>query len=65
MRRSRPDTPNILLGAAFAGLAFALYLSYIEAYVLNTWCILCLVSLALIAVISLLAVAVKLRSARA
>lgn len=63
--RSRPDTPNWLLGAAFAGLAFALYLTYIEAYVLTTWCILCLISLALIASISLLAVAVKVRSARA
>jgi vitamin-K-epoxide reductase (warfarin-sensitive) len=65
LRRSRPDTPNLLLGAAFAGLTFALYLTYIEAHVLTTWCILCLISLALIASISLLAVAVKLRSARA
>lgn len=64
-RRSHPDTPNWLLGAAFGGLAFALYLTYIEAYVLTTWCILCLISLALIAAISLLAVAVKVRSARA
>jgi vitamin-K-epoxide reductase (warfarin-sensitive) len=63
--RSRPDTPNLLLGAAIAGLAFALYLTYIEAHVLTTWCILCLISLALIAIISLLAVAVKLRSAKA
>jgi len=64
-RRSRPDTPNWLLGATFAGLAFALYLTYIEAYVLTTWCILCLISLALIAAISLLSLAVKLRSAKA
>jgi vitamin-K-epoxide reductase (warfarin-sensitive) len=64
LRRSRSDTPNLILGAAFAGLAFALYLTYIEAYVLTTWCILCLISLALIAAISLLAVAVKFSSAR-
>jgi len=63
-RRSR-STPNRLLGAAIVGLAFALYLTYIEAYELMTWCILCLISLALISLISLFAVVVKLRSARA
>ena len=62
--RSRIETPIRLLGAAIAGLAFALYLTYIEAYVLTTWCILCLISLVLISLISVLAVAVKLRSAR-
>ena len=49
------ETPDWLLAASLAGLAFALYLTYIEAYVLTTWCILCLISLALIALISLLA----------
>ncbi|HKI27787.1 MAG TPA: vitamin K epoxide reductase family protein [Candidatus Sulfotelmatobacter sp.] len=63
--RSRPDTPNRLLGAAIAGLAFALYLTYVEAYVLTTWCILCLISLILIALICLLAAVVKVRSAPA
>ena len=62
--KARVETPNRLLGAALAGLAFALYLTYIEAYVLTTWCILCLISLALIALISLLALVVKLRAAR-
>lgn len=57
--RGRAETPNRLLGAAIAGLAFALYLTYIEAYVLTTWCILCLVSLCLIVLISALAVAAK------
>ena len=33
--KSRADTPNRLLGAAIAGLAFALYLTYVEAYVLR------------------------------
>ncbi len=63
--RSRAETPNHLLGAALAGVAFALYLAYIEAYELMTWCILCLSSLILISLISFLAIAVKLRSARA
>jgi vitamin-K-epoxide reductase (warfarin-sensitive) len=60
--RSRPETPLRLLSAALAGLAFALYLTYVEAYKLDTWCILCLSSLAVIAMISLLGVALKLRA---
>ena len=63
--KSRVDTPNRLLGAAIAGLAFALCLTYIEAYELMTWCILCLISLSLISLISLLSVALKVRTARA
>ncbi len=63
--KSRTDTPNRLLGMALAGLAFALYLTYIEAYELMTWCILCLISLGIISMISILAIAVKVRSARA
>jgi vitamin-K-epoxide reductase (warfarin-sensitive) len=59
--RTRPETPNRLLGAAIAGLAFALYLTYVEAYVLETWCILCLLSLVFISLISLLALIVKLK----
>jgi vitamin-K-epoxide reductase (warfarin-sensitive) len=62
--RSRPQAPNRLLGAAIAGLAFALYLTYVEAYVLETWCILCLTSLAVIILIALFAIAVRLRTAR-
>jgi len=62
--KSRAETPNRLLGAATAGLAFALYLTYVEAYVLETWCILCLTSLALISLISLCALVVRLRSAK-
>jgi vitamin-K-epoxide reductase (warfarin-sensitive) len=58
--RGRPETPNRLLLAAIAGLAFALRLTYIEAYSLETWCILCLISLALIFLIAVLATMVKL-----
>jgi len=60
--RTRPETPTRLLGASLAGLAFALYLTYIEAYELTTWCILCLMSLGLISLISFSAVFVKVRS---
>jgi vitamin-K-epoxide reductase (warfarin-sensitive) len=60
--RNRSETPIRLLVAAMAGLAFALYLTYIEAYVLTTWCILCLTSLLLIVLITILAIAAKLRT---
>ena len=46
--RARTQTPFRLLIAATAGLLFALYLTYVEAYVLMTWCVLCLTSLGLI-----------------
>jgi len=47
--RERRETPALLFGGSAAGLAFALYLTYIEEHVLGVWCILCLSSLALIA----------------
>jgi vitamin-K-epoxide reductase (warfarin-sensitive) len=56
--RARRETPAMLFGAAAAGLAFALYLTYIEGRVLGVWCILCLSSLALIATTTILAAAV-------
>ena len=52
--RDRVDTPRVLLGASLAGLAFALYLTYIEGFVLGTWCILCLSSLTMILLITIL-----------
>jgi vitamin-K-epoxide reductase (warfarin-sensitive) len=60
--RSRAETRLRLLVAAAAGLVFALYLTYVEGYVLETWCILCLSSLALIAIITILAGALKARA---
>ncbi|HXM66309.1 MAG TPA: vitamin K epoxide reductase family protein [Candidatus Acidoferrum sp.] len=60
--RSRLGTPTRLLGAAIAGFGFALYLTYIEGYVLGTWCILCLSSLGIIAAITILASVVRIRS---
>jgi len=52
--RAEAETPAILLMAALAGLGFALYLTYIEAFVLAVWCILCLTSLGLILAIAVL-----------
>jgi len=63
--KSRAETPNRLLAASLAGLCFALYLTYIEAYELKTWCILCVASQALIVLITASAVVVKLGRARA
>jgi len=62
--RSRPSTPLQLLAAALAGLAFASYLTYIEGSVLETWCILCLSSLALIALITVLAGVLNVKAGR-
>ncbi len=59
--RARAETPLRLLVAALAGLTFALYLTYVEGYVLETWCILCLSSLASIAMITVLAAVLKVR----
>lgn len=60
--RSRTETPLRLLVAAVAGMGFALYLTYIEGFVLDTWCILCLSSLGLITAITVLAGVVKARA---
>jgi len=52
--RTKAETPAFLLIASVVGLGFALYLTYIEAFVLATWCILCLSSLCLIVLITIL-----------
>lgn len=41
---------------AWIGLGFAAYLSWLEAYVLQTWCLSCVISQCLIALIALLAI---------
>ena len=41
---------------ALGGLGFALYLSHIEAHVLEVWCLYCVISQTLIAIITLLAI---------
>jgi len=52
--RTKAETPFMLLIASTAGSGFALYLTYIEKFVLATWCILCLSSLTLIVLITAL-----------
>lgn len=47
----------LVLAAALVGLAFALRLTNIEAHVLQLWCIYCVVSQTIIAVIALLSLA--------
>ena len=51
--RERQETPSLIFAGTVAGLAFALYLTYIEARVLGVWCIMCLSSLVLISGITL------------
>lgn len=52
--RRKVETPVMLLIASVAGLGFALYLTYVEAFILATWCILCLSSLTVIFLIAVL-----------
>ncbi len=63
--RSRGETPVRLFAASLAGLAFALYLTYIEACQLMTWCILCLISLALIFLVTVFAAIIKFGTSKA
>ena len=62
--RDKAETPGILVVGSLGGLGFALYLTYVEKYVLFTWCILCLSSLALIFSITVLSVVSFLRTMR-
>jgi vitamin-K-epoxide reductase (warfarin-sensitive) len=48
--------------ASLAGLIFALYLAYIEKYVLGAWCVYCVASLAIIAVMTVLSAVQLARS---
>lgn len=52
LHRTKSATPLILLIASVLGLGFALYLTYVEAFLLASWCILCLSSLTLIFLIA-------------
>ncbi|MGA9815004.1 MAG: vitamin K epoxide reductase family protein [Terriglobales bacterium] len=61
--RSKPEVPAVLAIASLAGLAFALYLTYIEGFVLAAWCVLCLSSLALIFGIAVLSSILWMRNA--
>lgn len=45
---------RLLLASALFGLAFALYLTHVEAHILQVWCLYCVLSQAIIAAITLL-----------
>jgi uncharacterized membrane protein len=53
-QRRKPETPALLLFLSASGLVFSLYLTYVEAAVLRTWCVLCLASLLSIALIAII-----------
>ena len=48
---------GMLLGAVAGGFAFALYLTHIEAHVLGVWCLYCVISQGIIALLLLLTIA--------
>jgi uncharacterized membrane protein len=54
----------LLLAGSLAGLGFALYLTYIEAFTLAVWCVLCLSSLVVISLITGLAILVVAKGVR-
>ncbi|MGC2183993.1 MAG: vitamin K epoxide reductase family protein [Terriglobales bacterium] len=60
--RGKTEVPAVLAVASLAGLGFALYLTYIEGFVLAAWCVLCLSSLALIFSIAVLSSTLWMRS---
>jgi uncharacterized membrane protein len=60
--RQKAETPGILLAGSVAGLAFALYLTYVEKFILGVWCILCLTSLFAIFAIAILSCVLFLHS---
>jgi uncharacterized membrane protein len=62
--RNQAEAPVTLAIGSLAGLGFALYLTYIEGFVLAAWCILCLSSLALILSIAVLSSVLWVHRAR-
>lgn len=48
---------RLLLLAATIGLLFSLYLTYVEKYILQLWCIYCVTSMGIITLITLLGLA--------
>lgn len=66
-QKEKQETPALLLFLSATGLTFSLYLTYVEAEILRTWCVLCLtslVSIALIVGLSALRVRLELREIR-
>jgi uncharacterized membrane protein len=63
--RNQAQTPVLLLITSVAGLGFALYLAYVEKFVLGVWCILCLASLGLICIEVMLSTIATIRTRQA
>ena len=62
--RAKAETPAILVLGSAGGLGFALYLTYVEKFILSVWCILCLSSLVVILSITILSVFLLVHSMR-
>ncbi len=62
--REKAETPALLLIATLVGLGFSLYLTYVEKFVLQTWCLVCLSSLALILTESVLSAILLIRRSK-
>jgi vitamin-K-epoxide reductase (warfarin-sensitive) len=62
--REKAETPGMLVLASAGGLAFALYLTYVEGFILQAWCILCLTSLTTIFLITILSVVLLTQTMR-
>jgi uncharacterized membrane protein len=54
---------RLMLAAALLGLAYSLYLAHIEKDVLGVWCIYCVISLAVISLLTLLDMGMVIASA--
>ena len=52
-QKDKAETPALLLFLSLSGFAVSVYLTYVEAAILRTWCVLCLTSLLMIASITL------------
>jgi len=61
--RGKAEVPVVLAVASLVGLGFALYLTYIEGFVLAAWCGLCLSSLAFLFSIVVLSSTLWMRGA--
>ncbi|HZQ18417.1 MAG TPA: vitamin K epoxide reductase family protein [Terriglobales bacterium] len=59
--RNKAETRIFLTICCTAGLAFSLYLTYIEKFVISAWCILCLSSLGIISILTVLSAIVAFR----
>jgi vitamin-K-epoxide reductase (warfarin-sensitive) len=55
---------GLLALASLPALAFALYLSHVESAILNVWCLYCVISQAIIAILTILSIGWRLAERR-